>query len=154
MPLTELLPVLDRFPIHHYHRNNKRTIEIGPEPPKKIVTQKLHHPNYLKRSLYYHELLNKGHIESQTALAEQVGISRTKTRLILQLPKLDEEIKDFILKLDDSDPRLDFLSVYRLQPLLQVKSKDRQRRKFWKMIEGQYPSQSACEQVALSRRDS
>ncbi len=26
-------------------------------------------------------------------------------------------------------------SVYRLQPLLQVKSKERQRRKFWKMIE-------------------
>ena len=110
---------------------------------KQLVTQKLHHPNYLKRALYYHELLEKGHVQSQTALAKQVGISRTKTRLILQLLNLDEKIKDFILKLDASDPGLDSLTVYRLQPLLQVKSKERQRRKFWKMIEEQYSGQSA-----------
>ena len=85
--------------------------------------------------MYYHELLEKGHIESQTELAKRVGISRTKTRLILRLLKLDEKIKDFILRIDDSDPRLDLLSVYRLQPLLQIKSKERQRRKFWQMIE-------------------
>ena len=47
-------------------------------------------------------------------------------------------IKDFILKIDDLDPGLNFLSVYRLQPLLQVKSKERQRRKFWQMIKGQF----------------
>lgn len=104
-----------------------------------MVPQKLHHPNYLKRALYYHELLDKGDIESQTALAKQVGISRTKTRLILRLPKLDKEIKDFILKIDDADPGLNFLSVYRLQPLLQIQNKERQRREFWKMLEGQYP---------------
>ena len=81
--------------------------------------------------------------------------SRTKTRLILRLLKLDEEIKDFILKIDDTDPSLSFLSVYRLQPLLQVKSKERQRRKFWQMIEEQYPGQPACyKQVALSGLDS
>ena len=155
MPLTELLPVLDRFPIHHFRKNNKPIIVIGYKPQKQLVTQKLHHPNYLKKALYYHELLEKGHVQSQTALAKQVGISRTKTRLILQLLKLDEKIKDFILKIDDSDPRLDFLTVYRLQPLLQVKSKERQRRKFWKMIEEQYPGQSVCyKKVALSRFDS
>ena len=93
------------------------------------------------RSLYYHELLDKGHVQSQTALAKQVGISRTQTRLILQMLTLDEEIKDFILKLDDTDPGLDFLTVYRLQSLFQVKSKERQRRKFWQMIEEQYPGQ-------------
>ena len=83
-----------------------------------------------------------------------MGISRTKTRLILQLLKLDEKIKDFILKIDDSDPGLDFLTVYRLQPLLQVKSNKKQRRKFWQMIEEQYPGQGACpEQVAPSGLD-
>ena len=102
---------------------------------KQLLTQKLHYPNYLKKALYYHELLEKGHVQSQTALAKYVGISRTKTRLILRLLKLDEKIKDFILKIDGTDPGLDFLTVYRLQPLLQVKSKERQRRKFWKMIE-------------------
>ena len=67
---------------------------------------------------------------------EQYGerVDRSQIHLILQLLKLDEEIKDFILKLDDSDPGLNFLSVYRLQQLFQVKSKERQRRKFWKMI--------------------
>ena len=129
----------DLFSIHHFRRNKKPVIAIGHKPQEPLVTQKLHHPNDLKRARYYQELLEKGHIESQTALAKRVGISRTKTRLILQLLKLDEEIKDFILKIDDSDPRLDFLTVYRLQPLLQVKSKERQRRKFWKMIEEQYP---------------
>ena len=137
MPLTELFTVWDRFPIHHTRRNNKPIIAIGHKPQKQLDTRKLHHPNYLKRALYYHELLENDHIESQAELAKQVGISRTQTRLILQLPKLDEEIKDFILRLDDSDPRLNFLTVYRLQPLFQVKSKERQRRKFWKMIEGE-----------------
>ncbi|MYF15981.1 MAG: hypothetical protein F4215_00770 [Gemmatimonadetes bacterium] len=104
--------------------------------------------------MYYHKLLEKGHVQSQTALAKQVGISRTKTRLILRLLKLDEKIKDFILDLDDSDPGLSFLSVYRLQPLLQVKSKERQRREFWQMIKEQYPGQSACyEKSALSGLD-
>ncbi|MDE2954225.1 MAG: hypothetical protein OXR71_06860 [Gemmatimonadota bacterium] len=144
----------DHFPIHHFRRNQKPIIAIGHKPQKQLVTQKLHHPNYLKRALYYHELLDKGYVQSQTELAEQAGISRTQIRLILQMLKLDEEIKDFILNLDDSDPGLDFLSVYRLQPLLQVKSKERQRRKFWKMIEEQYPDQSACyEQGVLSRLD-
>ena len=104
--------------------------------------------------MYYHELLEKGHVPSQAELAKHAGISRTKTHLILRLLKLDEKIKDFILKIDDSDPGLDFLSVYRLQPLLQVKSKERQRRKFWKMIKEQYPGQSACyEKGVLSRLD-
>ena len=125
-------------------------IAIGHKTKKQLVTQKLQHPNYLKRALYYQELLEKGHVQSQRILAKQVGISQPKIHLILQLLKLDEEIKDFILKLCDSDPRLDFLAVYRLQPLLQIKSKEIQRRKFWKMIEGQYPDQSTCyEQVAL-----
>ena len=154
-PFTELFWVWDHFPIHHFRRNQKPIIAIGHKPQKQLVTQKLHHPNYLKRALYYHELLDKGYIESQTALAKQVGISRTQTRLILQLINLDTEIKDFILRLDDSDPRLSFLTVYWLQPLLQVKSKERQRRKFWQMIEEQYPGQNACyEQTALSRLDS
>ena len=148
--LTELFSVWDHFPIHHFRSNNKPIIAIGHKPQKQLLTQKLQHPNYLKKALYYHELLKKGHVQSQRTLAQQVGISQTKVHLILQLLKLDEEIKDFILKIDDSDPRLDFLAVYRLQPLLQVKSKERQRRKFWEMIEEQYPGQSACEKVALS----
>ena len=155
VPLTELFTVWDHFPIHHIRRNNKPIIAIGHKKKKQLLTQKLQHPNYIKKALYYHELLEKGYVQSQSALAKQVGISRTKTRLILQLLKLDEKIKDFILKIDDSDPRLSFLSVYRLQPLLQLKSKERQRRKFWQMIEEQYPGQSACyAQVALSRLDS
>ena len=51
-------------------------------------------PNYLKRATYYHEILEKGYVQSQTALAKQVRVSRTKTHLILQLLKLDEQIKD------------------------------------------------------------
>ena len=144
VPLTELFTVWDHFPIHHIRRNNKPIIAIGQKKKKQLLTQKLHHPNYLKKALYYHELLEKGHVQSQTALAKQVGISRTKTRLILQLLKLDEEIKDFILKIDDSDSRLDFLSVYRLQSLFQIQNKERQRRKFWKMLKEQYPGQNAC----------
>ena len=142
-PFTELFTIRDHFHIHHIRRNQKPIIAIGHKPQKQLVTQKLQHPNYLKRALYYHELLEKGYVQSQTALAKQVGISRTQTRLILQLLKLDGKIKDFILKIDDTDPGLNFLSVYRLQPLLQVKSKERQRREFWKLIEEQYPDQSA-----------
>ena len=139
------------LPIHHFRSNNKPIISIGHKPQKQLLTQKLQHPNYIKKALYYQELLEKGHVQSQRTLAKQVGISQTKIYLILQLLKLDEEIKDFILKIDDSDPRLDFLAVYRLQPLLRLKSKERQRKEFWQMTEEQYPGQSACyEKIALS----
>ena len=84
-----------------------------------------------------------------------MGISQPKIRLVLQLLKLDEEIKDFILKLNDSDPGLNFLTVYRLQSLFQIQNKERQRRKFWKMIEGQPLGQHAFYvQVVLSGPDS
>ncbi len=139
--LTELFTVWDHFPIHHFRSNNKPIIAIGHKTETQLVTRKLLHPNYLKRALYYQELLKKGHVQSQRALAKHVGISQPKIHLILQMLKLDEEIKDFILKLDDSDPGLNFLTVYRLQPLFRVESKEKQRRKFWKMIEGQYPGQ-------------
>ena len=139
--LTELFTVWDHFPIHHFRRNNKPIIAIGNKPQKQLLIQKLQHPNYIKKALYYRELLDNGHVQSQRALAKQVGISQTKVHLILQLLKLDEEIKNFILGLDDADSRLDFLAVYRLQPLLRLKSKEIQKRKFWKMIKEQYPGQ-------------
>ena len=143
-PFTELFTVWDYFPIHHIRRNKKPIIAIGHKPKKQFVTQKLHHPNYIKKALYYQELLEKGYFESQTALAKQVGISRNKIRLTLHLLKLDEEIKDFILRLDDTDPGLNFLTVYRLQSLFQIQNKERQRREFWKMIGEQYPGRSAA----------
>ena len=95
--LTELFSVWDHFPIHHTRRNNKPIIVIGHKTKKHLVTQKLQHPNYIKRALYYQELLQNGHVQSQRALAKQVGISQPKIHLILQLLKLDEKIKDFIL---------------------------------------------------------
>ena len=147
---TELFTVWDHFPIHHFRSNNRPIIAIGHKPQKHLVTQKQQHPNNIKKALYYQELLDKGYIQSQRTLAQQVGISQTKVHLILQLLKLDEKIKDFILGLDDADPRLDFLAVYRLQPLLQIQNKERQRREFWQMIKEQYPDQSASyEKVAL-----
>ncbi len=69
VPPTELFTVRDHFPIHHIRRNKKPIIAIGHKPQEKLVTQKLQHPNYLKKALYYHELLEKGHVQSQTALA-------------------------------------------------------------------------------------
>ena len=145
--LTELFTVWDHFPIHHSRRNNKPIIAIGHKPQKQLLTQKLHHPNYIKKALYYHELLEKSHVQSQRALAQQVGISQPKIHLILQMLKLDEEIKSFILRLDDSDPRLNFLTVYRLQPLFQIQNKERRRRKFWKIIEEQYPDAPVMRRV-------
>ena len=47
---------------------------------------------------------------------------------------LDKEIKEFILNLDDADPRLSYLAVYRLQPLLKLRSKQDEREKFWRII--------------------
>ena len=104
--------------------------------------------------MYYHECLDNGYVQSQRALAKHVGISQTKVHLILQLLKLDEKIKDFILGLDDADPGLNFLTVYRLQSLFQIQNKERQRRKFWQMIEERYPGQSTrYEKIALSGID-
>ena len=53
VPFTELFSVWDHFPIHHFRRNNKPIIAIGHKKKKQLVTQKLQHPNYLKKALYY-----------------------------------------------------------------------------------------------------
>ena len=85
--------------------------------------------------MYYRELLQNEYVGSKTELAQKIGISRTQTRLILRLTQLDREIRDFILRLDDSDPRLDLLSVYRLQPILGLRARRDKEGNFGKMIE-------------------
>ena len=106
----------------------------GRMPKKQLVIEQLRHPNYIKRALYYQELLETGQVQSQRALAEHSGISQTKVHSILKLLQLDEEIKDFMLNLDDADSKMDFLAVYRLQPLLRLNNKEQQRKRFWEMI--------------------
>ena len=53
---------------------------------------------------------------------------------MLNLLKLDEQVKAFILGLDDSDARLKIVTERKLRPLAQIAGRESQRKKFWEMI--------------------
>ena len=101
------------------------------------MINKVPHPNYLKRALYYQEVIDSGKVESQAQFSEYLGISRPMVSLILRLLKLDDEIKSFILSLDDTDKRHKILTEHQLRPLLQIKDREIQRAIFWEMIGGE-----------------
>ena len=135
VPFAEPFGIFDDFPIHQLRRNLKPVIALGLGKKYQFATHKLHHPNHLKRAIYYRELIDNEYVESKADLARRAGISRTKTHLILRMTQLDKEIKDFILKMEDSDPRLEYFSAYQMQPVFQEKCREKQRKKFLKLIE-------------------
>jgi hypothetical protein len=62
-----------------------------------------------------------------------IGLSVPRVITILNLLKLDEEIRSFILSLDSTDERLKVVTERRLRPLVQVRNPDEQKRQFVEM---------------------
>ena len=84
------------------------------------------YPNPIKTALQYNERLESGQEKTQSELASALGVSRAKVTQMLNLLKLDEEIKEYIASLDNSDSRLRILTERRLRKLVQVESKEEQ----------------------------
>ena len=125
----------DKFQVFQIHRSNTPFIGIGKKPVLDAVTG-VRHTNPIKRALYYQQLLDESRVDSHAELAEHLGVVRSRVSTILNLLNLNDEIRSFMLRLDDDDERLKLLNERRLRPLALIKEKGIQKEQFWDLIGG------------------
>ena len=82
----------------------------------------------------YKTIIESGLVHSQAALASLLGVSRAKITQMLNLLKLDEEIQEFILGLEETDAKLKVLTERRLRGLVMKKDREIQRMHFRELV--------------------
>ena len=121
--------VWDKFHVFQGRRGKTSFIDIGTSPQLKPNT----YPNPIKEAIHYRWMLDSGKAKSQADLAHRLGVSRARVTQMMNLLKLDEEIQEFILGLEDTDKRLKVLTERRLRSLVQNKEAEIQRELFWNL---------------------
>ena len=101
--------VWDEFSIYQGKQRYTDLFKIGRKPKKSAKA----YVNPIKVALKYKQML--GSVQSKAELAQKLGVSRAKVTQMLNLLKLDEEVKLFMLALDDADERLKVLTERRLR---------------------------------------
>ena len=126
--------IWDKFDIYQVFKAQSVSFHIGKKPGKELIEKK-DYVNPIKQGLWYKQLLDEGRVNTQEELAWQLGVSRSRVASMLRMLKLDEEIKEFILSLDDGDERLKKLTERRLRPLLETEEREIQRKRFREIID-------------------
>lgn len=121
----------DEVDIYQGFTNRSPVFHIGTLEPTGPKT----YTNPVKIALHYQTMLEQGLAQSQADLASLLGVSRAKVTQMLNLLKLDEEIQEFILGLDETDERLKMLTERRLRELVKVEDGEVQREQFWEIID-------------------
>ena len=119
----------DKFQFYQIYRGNTPVMRIGEKPVSGPVEAGKYR-NPIKRALYYQQLLDEGVVNSQTELAAHAGVVRARIGHFMSLLKLNDEIKEFMRSLDDTDVRLKVLNERRLRPIAQVEDREVQRERF------------------------
>ncbi len=78
--------------------------------------------------------MDKGVVNSHTELAEHLGLVRSRVSTVLNLLNLDQEIKDYLLELDESDPKIGVLNERKLRPLALLGKVEEQKEIFWRIV--------------------
>ena len=95
----------DNFSIFQSHNGRQPILTIG-ERSESPQAEDCQSPNPMKRGLRFHQLLKDGTVGTKAELARHLGLTRLRVSIVMNLLNLDEEIKDYLLELDDSDPKL------------------------------------------------
>ena len=130
--LTELSPCWVKRPIHQARRGNTSIIKVG--RPHDSPIQLPPYKNPIKRALAFQGLFDDGIVDSKTKLAKLLGLSRSRVSIVLNLLNLDEEIKSYLLELDDDDPKLKVLNERKLRPLAKM-GRRKQRKVFAESVQ-------------------
>ena len=110
------LSIQGKFPIYQSFRSKAPVFSIGYAPHLAPGTYR----NPIKEALQYQRMLDDGTASSQADLARLLGVSRAKVTQVLNLLKLDEEIQEFILGMEDTDERLKVLTERRLRDIVDM----------------------------------
>ena len=127
---TAPLYVWDKFIYYQVFRNQSPVFLVG----KKRVSAVEKYSNPLKMALKYREMLDQGQADSQADLSRILGVSRAKVTQILNLLRLDDEIKGFMMDLKEADTRLQLLTERKLRSLVQMPG-GAQRMAFLKIVD-------------------
>ena len=73
-------------------------------------------------------------MRSHAELAQHLGLVRSRVSTVLNLLNLDEEIKNYLVELDDSDPNLKVLNERKLRPLALSRNVEEQKEVFWRLV--------------------
>ena len=122
--------VWDKFHVYQGHNWHTPFITIGTSPPN----QPKIYQNPIKIALQYKKLWDDGQARSKAEVAELLGVSRAKVTQMMHLLKLDTEIQDFILGLDETDERLKQLTERRLRELVKIKDRNMQKERFLELV--------------------
>ena len=95
--------VWDKFDIYHQVRSYETVFNIGNKPDFTIEKQVFRNP--LRQALWYQEQIGKEFIGTQRELGRKIGVSRSRIANVLRLIGLEEEIKEFILGIEEDDER-------------------------------------------------
>lgn len=79
--------------------------------------------------------MDSGEAKTQADLARKLGVSRAKVTQMLNLFKLDQEILEFILELDETDKRLRVLTERKLRCLVKMANREEQKERFWELAD-------------------
>ena len=123
-------PWWQTFPVYK-SRYNRRVVfqwERIPDEPERVYTSPLQ-----EARRYVRILENDPSVTTRADLAREMGVSRARVTQITNLLRLDSEIQERLLGLEDQRA-IRFFSEHRLRPLIQIKDPKRQAREFEKML--------------------
>ena len=127
---TSEAPWWQTFPI--YKSNENRGVvfqwERATDEPERICISPLQ-----EARLYARTLESDPSVKTRADLAREMGVSRARITQIMNLLRLDCEIQEQLLRLEDQRA-VRFFSERRLRPLIQIEDPKRQVREFEKML--------------------
>ena len=128
--LNKPLFAWDEYDIFQLVMNKAPVFDIGILEPSEPEI----YPNPIKIALQYQQMLDEGIASSRADLARILDVSRAKVTQMLNLLKLDEEIQEFMLGLEDTDERLKVLTERRLRQISKIIDSEHQKDEFLKII--------------------
>ena len=123
-------PWWQTFPVYKSHYNRRIVFhwEQALDEPERICISPLQ-----EARLYARTLESDPSVKTRADLAREMGVSRARITQIMNLLRLDCEIQEQLLRLEDQRA-VRFFSERRLRPLIQIEDPKRQVRGFEKML--------------------
>ena len=118
------------FPVYRSHDNRKLVLQWEPTPdrPERVFTSPL------KEAWRYARILESDlSVATRADLAREMGVSRARVTLIMNLLRLDLEVQERLLGLRDQRA-VRFFSERRLRPLIQIEDPMQQMRELERML--------------------
>jgi hypothetical protein len=118
------------FPVYRSHGNRRVVFRWEPTPdePERVYTSPL-----LEARQYLRILENDPSLANRADLAREMGVSRARVTQVTNLLRLNSEVQERLLKLEDQRA-IRFFSERRLRPLIQIEDPKQQVLEFERML--------------------